>query len=155
MNEPLELAQTFLQEAVYRSRARQAAGTALAGLDTAADVVRDAGNCGLGRKAAVELDLSERGRELFAALWPADLDAEGRARLQASMAAWIRRQDALDRARNHFLRDFRESHGYDRAAYPPETLAAFEKGLAAVNAEVASGLREAARALLAGTQPSA
>jgi hypothetical protein len=157
VNARLEIAEAFLQEAVYRSRARQAAGTALAGLDTAADVVRDAGNCGLGQKAAVELDLSARGAELFRALWPdgAEPQAPVIDGVRAVLRAWVQRQDALDRKRNHFLRDFRGSHGYDRAAYAPAALAAYEAGLAAVNAEVAAGLREAARALLSAAQPSA
>jgi hypothetical protein len=154
MNEPVELAQALLQEAVYRSRERQAAGAALSGLELADDVVRDAGNCGLGQRAEVDLDLTARGAELVAALWPAALDADARERLHAAMTAWVRRQDALDRKRNHFLRDFRGSHGYDRTAYSPEVCAAFEDGLAEVNAEVARGLRAAARELLAATRPS-
>ena len=155
MSDAQELAAAFLREAVFRSRARQAAGTALAGLALAEDVARDAGNCGLGHKAAVELDLSERGQELYGELWPAGLDPEAQARVHAAMRAWIQRQDALDRKRNHFLRDFRGSHGYDRNAYGPDTLAAFEAGLEAVNAEIADGLREAARTLLTAAQPSA
>lgn len=155
MNEPVELAQALLQEAVYRSRERQAAGAALSGLELADDVVRDAGNCGLGQRAEVDLDLTARGAELVAALWPAALDADARERLHAAMTAWVRRQDALDRKRNHFLRDFRGSHGYDRAVYSKETLAAFEQGLDSVNAEVAAGLGAAAQALLAVAQRSA
>jgi len=65
----LELAESLLQEAVYRSRERQAAGVELRrGASPAA------GNCGLGEKAAIALDLSARGRELADALWPAGID---------------------------------------------------------------------------------
>ena len=153
-------AQAFLQEAVYRSRARQAAGTALAALaeprqsvDPAPEA-RDAGNCGLGVKAAVELDLSDRGAELLAELWPDGLAPEALPRVREVMRAWIQRQDALDRKRNHFLRDFRGSHGADRSAYAPETLTAYEQGLDAVNAEVSAGLEAAAQALLDAGQPA-
>jgi len=149
-------AQAFLQEAVYRSRARQAAGTALAALAETeqAPEARDAGNCGLGVKAAVELDLSDRGAELFAELWPDGLAAGALPRVREVMRAWIQRQDALDRKRNHFLRDFRGSHGADRSAYAPETLTAYEQGLDAVNAEVTAGLEAAAQALLDAGQPA-
>lgn len=135
----LELAASFLQEAVYRSRGRQAAGVELKrGASPAA------GNCGLGEKAALELDLSARGRELAAELWPAGLEGEHLARVRAELAAWVIAQDALDRKRNHFLRDFRQQHGFDRTQYAPETLRAFEQGLEQVNAEESRQRRAAA-----------
>ncbi|MEM7308678.1 MAG: hypothetical protein AAF682_18490 [Planctomycetota bacterium] len=142
--ERLSLAQAFLQEAVYRSRARQAAGTSL----FAGGSAGDAGQCGLGEKAAVELDLSERGQELFDSLWPSGLDDAARAGLHEAMRRWVTRQDALDRKRNHFLRDFRQTHGFDRGAYSADETKDFEAGLAAVNTEVASELEAAARTLL-------
>jgi len=145
MSAGLDAARAFLEEAVYRSRARQAASTALAPLAGSSDARR----CGLGEKAALELDLGPRGAELFLELWPAGLpDDAALERVRAAMAAWIARQDALDRKRNHFLRDFRGAHGYDRAAYGPAEARAFEEGLAAVNAEVEAGLAAAASLLL-------
>ena len=144
MSAGLEAARAFLEEAVYRSRARQAASTALAPFAGSSDARR----CGLGEKAALELDLGPRGAELFEELWPAGLPDATLARVRAAMAAWIARQDALDRKRNHFLRDFRGAHGYDRAAYGPAEARAFEQGLAAVNAEVEAGLAAAAAALV-------
>lgn len=137
-DERIQQAQAFLQEAVYRSRARQAAGTELAGGDP---------NCGLGEKAALELNLSERGAELFASLWP-DPDAVDRAHVLGVLSDWVTRQDALDRKRNHFLRDFRHANGFDRTAYTAEQREAFEQGLDAVNREVNDGLRQAAQRLL-------
>ena len=108
----LEQAELFLQEAVYRSRERQAAGVELRrGASPAA------GNCGLGEKAALELDLSARGRELAAVLWPAGLEGEALARVRTELAAWVVAQDALDRKRNDFLRDFRQEHCFDRTKY--------------------------------------
>ena len=65
------------------------------------------------------------------------------------MASWVKRQDALDRKRNHFMKDFRQTHGFDRTTYTSEQLASFETGLDAVNAEVAEARRQAAVALLA------
>lgn len=144
----LELAESFLQEAVFRSRERQAAGVELRrGARPAA------GNCGLGEKAAIELDLSPRGRELAAGLWPAGLDAGALERVRARVAEWVVEQDALDRKRNHFLRDFRGKHGFDRTQYAAETLRAFEAGLAQVNAEETQRRREAAGEL-AGLSPA-
>ncbi len=146
MTDRLGLAQAFLQEAVFRSRARQAAGGGLLGASPDDDFV--VGRCGLGEGAAVELDLSERGRELYGELWPDGLEAADLQRVHERMKAWIQRQDALDRKRNHFLRDFRHEHGFDRNAYAPEQTESFERGLAAVNAEVDEALAGAARELL-------
>ena len=139
--ERVRLAEAFLQEAVFRSRAAQAAGTFLA--QTGADVARQ---CGLGLEAAVVLDLSPRGRELFAALWPdANPDVE---RVHALLREWIGRQDALDRERNHYLKAFRQKHGFDRNAYTLEQRAEFEGGLERVNAAVEAERRDTAKRLL-------
>jgi hypothetical protein len=148
MNDSLELAEAFLQEAVFRSRAVQAAGTALAQLGS--DKQRQ---CGLGAQAAVELDLTPRALELAQQLWPGGLDAAlnpGRvATLRRVMAAWIERQDALDRERNHFLKAFRHKHGFDRRAYSADQLAEYESGLAAINAQADAERRAAAVEVLA------
>ncbi|MCP3919356.1 MAG: hypothetical protein GY711_27785 [bacterium] len=59
---------------------------------------------------------------------------------------------ALDRKRNHFMKDFRHEHGFDRAQYDAEQAAAYRAGLDAVDAEVDAEVDEgraaAARALL-------
>jgi hypothetical protein len=144
--ERLHDAAAFLREAVFRSRARQAAGIALKGGDLNAEATGPA-NCGLGEKAALELDLSDEGGRLFTALWPATPGEEGLVRIQAVMKDWIVRQDALDRTRNHFLRDFRQEHGFDRRTYSPEQTRAFEEGLADINARVEAELHEHARRL--------
>ncbi|MEL6907421.1 MAG: hypothetical protein AAFU73_20960 [Planctomycetota bacterium] len=135
--ERVALAESFLQEAVYRSRGDQAGATLLAG---------GAANCGLGEKPSVALDLTPKAEEHFRSLFgetPPALDG-----VEAAMARWVKRQDALDRKRNHFLRDFRAEHGADRRAYAPETRSAYEAGLDAVNAEVTAGRRAAALELL-------
>lgn len=139
----MELAERFLQEAVFRSRERQAVGAELR-----RGASPGAGNCGLGEKAAIELDLSARGRELAAQLWPAGLGAEALETLKTAVASWIVEQDALDRKRNHFLRDFRGKHGFERSKYDEGTLSAFEAGLAKVNAEETERRLEVARQLL-------
>jgi hypothetical protein len=143
-----ELAERFLQEAVFRSRERQAVGAELR-----RGARPDAGNCGLGEKAAIELDLSPRGRELATQLWPAGLAEAQLAALRTAVADWIVEQDALDRKRNHFLRDFRGQHGADRTKYDGDALRAFEAGLAKVNAQESERRREVARAV-AGLSPS-
>lgn len=169
--ERLALAEAFLQEAVFESRAKQAAGTALAAGASAKPT-----NCGLGREAAIELGLSPRGRELFDALFggaadtgetgvqrePADpsqgdlanspdggaTTAARLAKLRDVMSAWIERQDQLDRDRNHFLKAFRQRHGFDRRAYSVEVLAEYDSGLAAINARADAERRAHAQRLL-------
>ena len=143
--ERVALAEALLQEAVFRSRERQAVGVSL--LPAQPDGSSPT-NCGLGREAAVVLDLSPRARELFGALWPVPPDASGLERLRAALADWIEQQDALDRERNHFLRDFRKHHGADRTAYAPAQRSAFDAGLAVINARESEKRRAAAVSLL-------
>ncbi|MEM9379181.1 MAG: hypothetical protein AAGB93_04455 [Planctomycetota bacterium] len=134
----LELAGEFLQEAVFRSRGDQAGATLLAA---------GSASCGLGAKPAVALDLTARAESIFDELAggrEVDVDA-----VRAVMSDWIKRQDALDRKRNHFLKDYRTQHGYDRREYTAEQTAGYEAGLDAVNAEVTAG-REAAAVELLG-----
>lgn len=122
----VELAVAFLQEAVYRSRESQASGAGFLGA---------ASNCGLGEKPSLQLELGARGQELYLALWPQGLSHTQLEQVRERMAEWVRRQDALDRKRNHFLKDFRQAHGMDRTRYTPQQTAQFEQGLAKVNQE--------------------
>jgi hypothetical protein len=140
----IRLAEEFLREAVYRSRDAQAARHALQASGNPA-----LGSCGLGERAVVGLDLTPRGRELLEQLFDAERAAPASEDVRTTMTAWIEAQDAIDRKRNHFLKDFRSRHGFDRAAYAPESLALFEAGLARVNAEEDSARRAAAEKLLA------
>lgn len=135
----LELAAKLLDEVVYASRARQGAATQLAG---------GTASCGLGARAEFEQQFGTRAHELYAALWPAESTRPPLAALQPALASWVKRQDALDRDRNHFLKAFRHDHGFDRAAYPSDVLAAFESGLEAVNAKNRTARVEAAERLL-------
>ncbi|MCE9593810.1 MAG: hypothetical protein K8S98_06430 [Planctomycetes bacterium] len=139
----LALAEAFLQEAVFQSRAKQAAGAALASGASAKPT-----NCGLGREAAIVLELSARGEELLRALFAKPLAEPELARLDAVRREWIERQDQLDRDRNHFLKAFRQRHGFDRRAYTPALLAEFEAGLADVNARADRERNEHAARLL-------
>jgi hypothetical protein len=144
----LELATSLLQEAVYRSRANQAAGVALGG-DLRLDQPVGPGACGLGQEAALELALGERGAELLRALWPAGGPARAaEPALRERLAEWVRTQDAFDRRRNHFLRDFRSVHGFDRRAWDPERARAYEEGLSKIHSELDLRRRAAAEALL-------
>ena len=143
----LEAAHRLLMEAVYASRG----GKAGAVLATSGDA--DAGNCGLG--VGPNLDVTVLGvgaddaaQRSAAALWPDGLDAARTEAARAAIRAWVKRQDGLDRKRNHFIKDFRGEHGFDRTAYAPDVLAAYEDGVEAVNRENRAGLEEAARALL-------
>ena len=139
-SERLKRAETLLQEAVYRSRARQAAGVGL--------MPSGPTNCGLGREAAVELELSGEGLEHFRALWPEEPPAGELERIRRVMRDWVERQDALDRDRNHFMKAFRHEHGFDRTQYSAGQLALYEDGLAGINARADSERGEAARRLL-------
>ncbi len=132
----LELAQRFLQEAVYRSRGAQA-GKVLFAPETKS-------GCGLGKEAAVVLDLTPQAESLFTELWPQGLAPDQVEKLQVLMADWVQRQDQLDRDRNHFLKAFRAQHGASRHDYDTETLAQFEVGLDQVNGRVQEALAEVA-----------
>jgi hypothetical protein len=138
--ERLALARSFLQEAVYRSRGDQAGAALFAASGPGGE------GCGLGKGPSVVLDLTPRAETLFS-----DLGATATTPLepvQECMAGWVRRQDGLDRKRNHFLKAFRGEHGADRRSYSEKTLGAFEEGLEAVNAQVTAALDEAAETLL-------
>ena len=138
-------ADELLREVVYRSRERQAGVAAFPA--TPGDAGR--GRCGLGERAAVDLDLSPRGVELYARIFAADPSPARLAEVQAAMSAWVERQDALDRKRNHFLKDFRHRHGFDRASYSAELLAEFEGGLARIGTEEDAERRRAAEQVVA------
>ena len=142
MTDRSDLAEAFLREAVYRSRAAQAAASAFPSGDA------ESGRCGLGERAAVVLDLGDEGRALFERLWPAEPAAAELERIRTVLRGWVERQDALDRKRNHFLKAFRQEHGFDRTRYTPPQLAAFDAGLARVNAEEDRERRDAAGELL-------
>lgn len=148
MTQALELAEAFLQEAVFRSRAEQATSTALAQLATLKQGDKQR-QCGLGTEAAIALELTPRAAELAHSLWPAGLDAARSNAVRAVLAQWIERQDQLDRERNHFLKAFRQAHGFDRRAYGPELLAEYEAGLARVNERADAERRAAAAQLIA------
>lgn len=140
----LELAEAFLREAVYRSRAAQAAAGSL----PTASPAPAGGQCGLGERAMVVLDLTDKGRELFERIWTTEPTEGEFDRLRDLMREWIVDQDALDRKRNHFLKAFRNRHGFDRTHYTSEQLAEYEAGLTRINTAEDEARRSAARAML-------
>ena len=133
-----DLARSFLMEAVYRSRNSQGLGAVFAGKT----------NCGLGEGPVANLDLTDKAQSLFDELWTEPLTQEQLDSIRATTRGWIERCDALDRDRNHFLRDFRQANGFDRTDYTPEQTAAYERGLDDVNSGADDELSDAARALL-------
>ena len=135
-----DLARRFLMEAVYRSRNSQGLGSVFAGKT----------NCGLGEGPVANLDLTERAQALFDELWAEPLTQAQLDEIRAKTRAWIERSDALDRDRNHFLRDFRQANGFDRTVYTEEQTAAYESGLEKVNSGADEALGEAATSLLRG-----
>ena len=138
-DERIALAEAYLMEAVYKSRERQAHATGLAAGDAP-------GSCGLGERAVVDLNLSERGAELFVKLWPEPTEP-GVEAIRDLTARWVRDQDGYDRDRNHFLKAFRKQHGFDRSTYSEETQTAYDAGLSTVNDRVNEELRKAATEL--------
>ena len=133
-----DLARSFLMEAVYRSRNSQGLGSVFAGKT----------NCGLGEGPVTNLDLTERAQALFDELWTEPLTQAQLDEIRAKTRAWIERSDALDRDRNHFLRDFRQANGFDRTVYTEEQTTAYESGLEKVNSGADEALAEAATSLL-------
>lgn len=140
----LQAAEDFLREAVYRSRATQALETFLA-----QGAAPKLGQCGLGERAAIVLELDARGRELFERVWTTEPGDEDLVRIRAVMRRWVEAQDALDRDRNHFLKAFRKAHGFERARYTPEQTKEFERGLADLARIEDERRRAVARELLA------
>ncbi|MEM8711752.1 MAG: hypothetical protein AAGG01_12425, partial [Planctomycetota bacterium] len=138
-SDAVSLAESFLQEAVYRSRGDQAGATLMAA---------GSAECGLGAKPSVVLDLSPKAEALFEQLSAHAMESPSLESIAEIMGTWVRRPVGLDRKRNHVLKDFRQAHGMDRRAYSAEELARFESGLEAVNAEVAEARRMAAQSLL-------
>jgi hypothetical protein len=86
--------------------------------------------------------------EAITGLVPGGLSVEQREAAEREAAAWIRLQDGLDRKRNHFLKAFRQEHGFDRKAYSPEVRAKYQTGLDAVNQDNDERLATAAQRLL-------
>jgi len=149
----LQSAENLLQEAVYQARARQAAGVGLGGRNLGEPA--PPGGCGMGEGPEEELELSHRGAEILRKLWPRPLAPVAAGRIRDVLQEWVERQDALDRKRNHYLRDFRQAHGFDRRAYGAEVARDFEAGLERINEEAAERLLRAAHELLrAGEFPS-
>ena len=159
--ERLAHAEGLLREAVYRSRALQAASSALAMPALASperDVADEAkrgdggakppGRCGLGERAAVSLDLSAEGERLFLALWPTPPGDAELERIRAGLSDWVVEQDTRDRKRNHFLKAFRTANGFDRTRYTPAQTAEFDAGLARINADEDVARRTAAMRLI-------
>ncbi len=136
-SERIELAKRLLQEAVFASRGRSAPK----------DLGASGAGCGLGAGPNLDLALTEDGERVASLFWPAGLDGARASRARTLLTEWIRRQDALDRKRNHFLKAFRGEHGFDRAAYTSELTELFEAGLEAVNAESRARLDEASTEL--------
>lgn len=139
-------ARALLEEAVYASRAAQSATSALGALGAAPGTRQ----CGLGHGPVplAELELSARARELAQELWPTPASEPRAEEVRVLLDAWIREQDALDRARNHFLRDFRARHGRGRGEYAPEIAAAFDGGLEQINAKARERLGACAERLI-------
>lgn len=123
------LARQFLQESVFASR-EASHGFSPRSLDGAS-------GCGLGLRPTIPDDFNGKQARLLEQMLSAASKGEHGpfASIREKVEEWIKTQDALDRKRNHFLRDFRQQHGFDRASYAADVEAAFKAGLAAINDE--------------------
>lgn len=142
--ELVAVAAAFLQESVYASRAASHAFSPRA-LDGAS-------GCGLGLRPAIPEDFSPRQAELLermTALLGVEPSAMPYGELRKRAAEYIKIQDGLDRQRNHFIKDFRTEHGFERAAWAEPVAAQFKTGIDAINAENRARLDALARALVA------
>ena len=137
-------AEDLLREAVFRSRERQAIGKALAAI-----AAPGKSGCGLGERAAVVLDLSDKGKRAAKSLWPEGLGEEAQISMREQLALWVEAQDALDRKRNHFIKAFRLAHGFDRTSYSADHEREFQAGLKQINTEESAERRTAAERLAA------
>ena len=153
-----QLARNLLQEAVYASRARQASGLAAGSVGSADPPMSPGspgspgsiiGQCGLGQETVVDLELSPRGEELFHELWARETPPTELENIRRVLTDWVELQDAFDRKRNHFLRDFRKANGFDRREYTARQSEDLDAGLERVNSEVALRLEQAGEELLA------
>lgn len=151
----MDAARRLLMEAVFASRASGANAAPRAPSAPSASAPSDSatGNCGLGTgpdldAAVLGAGAGDEARRAAARLWPDGLDASRTEAARAALRGWVKRQDGLDRTRNHFIKEFRAEHGFDRRTYSPEVLIAYEDGVEAVNQRNRDGLDAAARALL-------
>lgn len=143
-----DLARQFLQEAVFASRGASHAFSPRS--------LEGAAGCGLGLRPALPEDLSPRQGDIVTQMLEHRLPGETPFRfdlLTDHAADWIRLQDQLDRQRNHFIKDFRGTHGFDKAAWAPDVKATFTAGLDAINADNRDRLDVAAAALATALRP--
>jgi hypothetical protein len=82
--------------------------------------------------------------------WP----EPARASLPATAAAVERERHALDRARNHFIKDFRQRNGMDARRYPPEIKAQLDAGMADFTQKKSRVIEEASERHLAALDAS-
>ncbi len=136
----LDRARDFLEESVFASRDLSHRVPAESG-----------GQCGLGGGPALPIGFSPRQEAALQAFAPRLTDAQRQAAAEHA-GRWVRLQDGLDRRRNHFLRDFRDKHGYTRSEYSPEVLAEYQAGLDTINHDNDQKLADAAQALLEALQ---
>lgn len=108
-----------------------------------------AASCGLGDGPELDFQLTDKARALIEQLWPAGLGASQVGALRDAMERWVERQDGLDRKRNHFMKDFRNTHGYDRSTYGDEQRAEWESGLEAIYGDATARREADAQELLA------
>lgn len=97
-------------------------------------------------------DLASGARRDLAAL-TADWPESARAALPAAAAAVERDRHALDRARNHFIKDIRVRFGMDARRYAPETKAQLDAGMADFNHRKSRVIEDAAARFLQSLTP--
>ncbi len=135
----LKIAGDFLKAALYRARES---------LHRNDFIDRKSGFCGLGDTAPTHQELPEE----YAALlkdFSSERLTQRRALIPPLIQSWISDLDPIDRANNHFLKQFRQKHGFDRRQYDAKTEQAFTEGLSKIHAEQEEVLNRHAAELVA------
>lgn len=99
------------------------------------------GPAGADLAAGVRRDLSSLTEK-----WPESI----RAQVAAAATGVERDRHALDRGRNHFIKDFRQRFGMDARRYPPETKGELDAAMADFNRRKVTVIEDAAARLVAG-----
>jgi len=134
-----ELAKDFLKAALYRARES---------LHRNDSLNSKSGFCGLGDTAPMPQDLPEEHVALLK-YFSSERLTQRRGLIPPLLQRWISDFDPIDRANNHFLKRFRQKHGFDRRRYDDRVEQAFTEGLRKIHAEQEEVLNRHAAELVA------
>lgn len=128
--ELIALSVAFLQESVFASRA--------ASHSTTLRLLDGASGCGKGPRPVIPEDFNPRQADLLARMLvlravtpsPAMFDT-----VRDRVGRWVKIQDGIDRQRSHFIKDFRDIHGFEHASWAAPVQAEFKERIDVINAD--------------------